>query len=51
MASISNRMPTVVIEYDCRNTRVSRKFDDPRVARRFYAAKLKAGKHPKVKKE
>ena len=48
---ISNRMPLVWVEYDCRGERKSKHFDDAHEARRFYAAKLKAGKNPKVKKE
>ena len=49
--SISNRMPPVVVEYDCRGERKSKRFSDPYEARRFYAAKFKANKNPMVKKE
>ena len=51
MTAISNRMPGVNIEYDCRGKRVEKHFDDAYEARRFFAEKLKLGKNPKVKKE
>jgi len=38
----------VRIEYDSRGKRSSKTFTDHYAARRFYAAKDKAGKHPKV---
>ena len=47
---ISNRMPKVAVEYDSRGTRATKTFDDAFAARRFYAAKLKANKNPKIKK-
>ena len=50
--SISNRMPRVEVEYDCRGKRKTREFgDDVFAARRFWIAKDRAGKNPKVKKE
>ena len=49
--AISARMPSVVVEYDCRGKRVEKLFECPYEARRFYAAKLKDGKNPRVKKE
>lgn len=47
---ISTRMPAIAIEYDCRGGRKTQHFDDAYAGRRFYAAKLKANKHPVVKK-
>ena len=47
--AISGRFPPVVIVYTCRGKRVSKRFDNPYVAKRFYAAKLKDGKNPEVK--
>ena len=41
---ISNRMPAVKVEYDCRGKRTTKTFKDAYAARRFYAAKLRAGK-------
>jgi hypothetical protein len=38
----------VAIEYDARGRRTQRLFTDHYEARRFYAAKYKAGKRPKV---
>lgn len=40
--------PPVVVEYDCRGTRRKRYFDDEYAARRWFVAKDKDGKHPKV---
>ncbi|MEQ8791770.1 MAG: hypothetical protein RIC55_36240 [Pirellulaceae bacterium] len=45
---ISNRMPRVTVEYDCRGTRKTKTFDNPYEARRFYTTKDRQGKHPKV---
>lgn len=45
---ISGRSPRVVIEYDAPNGRKSKLFADAVAARRFYAAKLKAGLNPTV---
>jgi hypothetical protein len=42
-------MPAVIVAYDGRTGRVSKHFDDAYAARRFYAAKLAAGKNPEVK--
>lgn len=42
--------PQVRVEYDSRCKRASKTFDDPYAARRFYVAKLKAGKNPRVLK-
>ena len=50
MTGISRRMPAVRVEYDCRGERKSKRFENAYAARRFYAAKLKAGKNPVVKK-
>lgn len=47
---ISTRLPPIDIEYDCRGARKTQRFDDAYAGRRFFAAKLKAGKHPVVKK-
>lgn len=47
---ISNRQPPVAVEYDGRAGRERREFADPFVARRFYAAKLRAGRAPAVKR-
>ncbi|HJN09842.1 MAG TPA: hypothetical protein QF564_14230 [Pirellulaceae bacterium] len=47
---ISNRMPAVKVEYDCRGRRATKAFDDAYTARRFYTNKLKAGKNPVVRK-
>lgn len=38
----------VTIEYDCRGKRVCKTLPDSWFARRFYAAKHKAGKRPAV---
>lgn len=38
----------VTIEYDSRGQRVTRTFPDAISARRFYAAKLRAGKAPRL---
>jgi hypothetical protein len=40
----------VVIEYDRGTGRASRTFTDPYRARAFFAAKLKAGKRPVVRR-
>ena len=48
--SISGRMPAVRVEYDRHGKRVTKHFVDAYEARRFYAAKFKAGKNPIVKK-
>jgi hypothetical protein len=47
---ISNRLPPVAVEYDSKGQRVTKQFTNAFEARRFYAAKLKAGKRPIVKK-
>lgn len=47
---ISNRLPPVRVEYDRGGKRVARTFTDAYAARRFYAAKQKAGRNPTVKK-
>jgi len=47
---ISGRCPAVVIEYDCRDTRKMKRFENPFEARRFWIAKDKAGKNPRVRK-
>jgi len=48
--AISNRMPAVVVEYDCYSKRKRKHFGDAYEARRFFAAKLRRGKNPSVKK-
>lgn len=42
--------PPVAVEYDCRGGRASREFRDEYAARRFYSAKAREGKNPKVKR-
>ncbi len=44
----SNRIAWVTIEYDSRGGRALRSFRDPYAARRFYVAKDREGKRPKV---
>ena len=51
MGAISGQMPSVAVEYDCRGKRMMKRFDDIFEARRFYAAKDKDGKRPKVVKD
>jgi hypothetical protein len=41
-------VPAVIVEYDSRGKRVRKLFADPYEARRFYVAKDKAGRRPKV---
>lgn len=48
--AISNRMPPVAVEYDARDKRATKQFTDAYAARRFFVAKAKQGKNPKVKK-
>lgn len=48
---ITGRLPAVIVEYDSRNDRKQRRFDDAYAARRFYAAKMKADKHPTIIKD
>lgn len=50
MTVISGRMPPVLVEYDSRGKRVIKRFEDAYAARRFYTAKDKQGKNPKVRK-
>ncbi len=51
MTAISTRMPSVAVEYDCKGKRKTKEFGtDAYAAKRFYQAKLKAGKHPCIKK-
>lgn len=51
MSSISGRMPPVAVEYDgAKGQRVTKQFADAYAARRFYAAKHRAGKNPRVRK-
>lgn len=44
----SIKPPAVAIEYDRHGERVRKHFEDPWQAKRFYVAKLKAGKQPTV---
>jgi hypothetical protein len=50
--SVFNQLPPppVRVEYDRGRMRVTRHFTNPIEARRFYAAKLRAGKNPTVKR-
>lgn len=51
MAAISTRQPAVAVEYDCKGVRKTKQFGtDAIAAKRFYAAKLKAKKNPKIKR-
>ena len=51
MAEISTRMPSVAVEYDCKGKRKTKECgQDVYAAKRFYQLKLKAGKHPCIKK-
>ncbi len=47
--TISGRSPRVMVEYDSPDGRVSKHFENAFVARRFYTAKSKQGKRPKVR--
>jgi hypothetical protein len=49
--NISQRHLAVYIEYDVRKQRKRRLFTDAYAARRFYIAKLNAGKKPTLHKE
>lgn len=51
MTAISRRSPPVAVEYDYRGRRKTKQFSDAYVARRFYVAKLRQGKNPKVQGE
>jgi hypothetical protein len=45
----SNRIASVTVEYDGAGaSRVRKTFSDPFAARRFYAAKDRAGKRPRI---
>jgi DNA invertase Pin-like site-specific DNA recombinase len=49
MAAISNRpLPPVTVEYDTASGRVRKTFADACAGRRFYVAKYKAGRNPRV---
>lgn len=48
--AITNRMPPVAVEYTSRGRRVCKTFADAYEARRFYGAKLRAGRDPAVRK-
>jgi DNA invertase Pin-like site-specific DNA recombinase len=48
VASLPDPPSAVTVEYDGTNRRVAQTFDDLYAARRFYVAKDKAGKHPRV---
>ena len=50
MAAISNRMPSVVVEYDYQGQRAEKKFSDAYEARRFYVKQDREGKNPKLRK-
>jgi hypothetical protein len=53
MAPITGRSPDVIIWYDKGNTRAFKVFKGTEIvkARRFYAQKLKDGKHPCIKRD
>jgi hypothetical protein len=46
--AISSRTPAVIVEYDMRGGRAQKLFTDAYLGRRFFVAKDKAGKNPKV---
>lgn len=48
MSSISNRLPSVTVEYDSRGKRVSKYFTDAYAARKFYINKFREGKNPHI---
>ena len=48
--AISNRLPAVAVEYDKHGTRTVKQFANAHEAKRFYIAKLKAGKNPALTK-
>lgn len=48
MFPMNRQLSPVLVEYDCRGQRVRRYFADAVVAKRFYCAKAKAGKRPRV---
>ena len=50
MAVISSRVPSVVVEYDCRGQRAEKKFNDAYEARWFYVKQDREGKNPKLRK-
>jgi len=47
---ISNRSPSVIVEYDCRGRRKQKRFSDAYAARRFWIAKDRDGKNPQVRR-
>lgn len=50
MGPLNTPKQSVSVEYDYRKRRVSKTFTDAYAARRFFVAKLNAGKNPKVTK-
>jgi hypothetical protein len=48
MTAISNRTAAVTVEFDAKKGRTTKHFEDAAEAKRFFAAKDKAGKNPKV---
>jgi hypothetical protein len=50
MAAITNRQPSIQIEYTSRNARVTKEFagDQIAAAKHLFAAKLNAGREPKI---
>ena len=48
MASISDRFPPIIVEYDCRGIRKQRHFKKPHGAKSFYMAKDRECKNPKI---
>ena len=47
---ISTRMPAVIVEYDTAKGRMSKRFEDAYQARRFFVAKDREDRNPKVRK-
>lgn len=48
MPSLSRPLIRTAIEYDCRGRRVVKHFDDCDAARRFFVAKDRQGKRPRL---
>ncbi len=45
-----NKPPAVIVEYDCRSSRASKRFENAYAARAFYMAKLKQGRKPAIRR-
>lgn len=48
MFPMNRKTPPVTVEYDKQGQRATKTFDCPFTARRFFTAKAKAGKRPRV---